>query len=233
MAKTNIPQAANVNEGAVQIQESFFLKNIKTILVAVVAIIVVFAGIFLYKEYVSVPNEVKASTEIAKAQMIYSDALQSGDSLTYVLALNGDTLGTKGFLAVADEFGGTEAGNLANLYAGLCYVGLNKWEEAKTYIEKYDGAGDLMVCHAANGALGNVYAHLGDLDKAVSLLKDAARSADNLTLSPKFLIQAGEILESQGKKDEAAELYKEVKNKYPQSIYGRSIDKYIERASVK
>ena len=54
--------------------------------------------------------------------------------------------------------------------------------------------------------------------------------ADNNSLSPTFLIQAGEILESQGKKAEALELYKEVKEKYFNSMQYQTIDKYIERA---
>ena len=57
--------------------------------------------------------------------------------------------------------------------------------------------------------------------------------ADNNSLSPTFLIQAGEILESQGKKSEALELYKEVKEKYFNSMQYQTIDAYIERASVK
>jgi hypothetical protein len=50
-------------------------------------------------------------------------------------------------------------------------------------------------------------------------------------LSPTFLIQAGEILESQGKKAEALELYKQVKEKYFNSMQYQTIDEYIERAS--
>ena len=42
-----------------------------------------------------------------------------------------------------------------------------------------------------------------------------------------------EILESQGKKDEALELYKEIKQKYFNSMQYQEIDKYIERASTK
>ena len=125
----------------------------------------------------------------------------------------------------------TYAGNLANLYAGLCYANLGKWNEAAQYIEKFDSKGDMMISPAAEGALGNVYAHLNQLDKAVSHLKNAAEKADNNSLSPSFLIQAGEILESQGKAEEALKLYQQVKTKYFNSMQYQSIDKYIERVT--
>lgn len=71
-------------------------------------------------------------------------------------------------------------------------------------------------------------------------LKKAADKADNEALSPEYLIQAGLVLENQGKKAEANELYERVKKDYPQSRYSQSIpqngvatspeiDKYIER----
>ena len=134
-------------------------------------------------------------------------------------------------LKIASEYSSTDAGNLANLYAGLCYASLGKWNEAAQYIEKFDAKGDMMISPAAEGALGNVYAHLNQLDKAVSHLKSAAEKADNNSLSPTFLIQAGEILESQGKADEALKLYQTVKTKYFNSFQYQSIDKYIERVS--
>jgi predicted negative regulator of RcsB-dependent stress response len=100
-------------------------------------------------------------------------------------------------------------------------------------LEAYDGADDAMVSPAAEGALGNAYAHLNQLDKAVSHLKKAAEMADNNSLSPTFLIQAGEILESQGKNDEALKLYQTVKEKYFNSMQSQTIDSYIERVSNK
>lgn len=57
------------------------------------------------------------------------------------------------------------------------------------FLEEYDGADDQMISPAAEGALGNAYAHLNQLDKAVSHLKKAAEKADNNSLSPTFLIQ--------------------------------------------
>ncbi len=205
--------------------EAFFLKYQKQIIAAVVALVVIIGGWSLYQTYVAGPKAVKANTALAKGQEYFANA-------RFDQALMGDSTGFPGFVKLAAELGG-DAGNLANLYAGLSYAQLNKWQEAANYIEKFDGCDDQMISPAVTGALGNVYAHLNQLDKAVSLLKKAADAADNNSLSPTFLIQAGEILESQGKKDEALKLYQTIKDKYFNSMAYQTIDAYIERASAK
>jgi TolA-binding protein len=55
---------------------------------------------------------------------------------------------------------------------------------------------------------------MGQLDKAAATLIKAANRANSLSLSPIYLIQAGQIFEKQGKNAEAVEAYKQVKNKY-------------------
>ena len=227
MAKTtNQQQAAPTMEETLNQSEAFFLKYKKAIIGVVIALVVIIAGVVLYKTYVSGPNEIKASTAIAKGQEYFA-------ANNFEMALNGDSASFKGFAKLADEYSSTAAGNLANLYAGLCYAKLDKWEDAVKYLEKYDGADDQMISPAAEGALGNAYAHLNQLDNAVSHLKKAAEKADNNSLSPTFLIQAGEILESQGKNDEALKLYQTVKEKYFNSMASQTIDAYIERVSAK
>ena len=127
---------------------------------------------------------------------------------------------------------------MANLYAGLCYANLNKWSDAVKYLEAYSTSDDAMVSPASQAALGNAYAHVNRLDDAVNALKKAASMADskadentNNSLSPTFLIQAGEILESQGKKNEALQIYQDIKKKYVNAPINQEIDKYIERVS--
>ena len=132
---------------------------------------------------------------------------------------------------MADEFGSTKAGNLAHLYAGICYAQTEKWEEAKAELEAFDTQDDAMVSPAALGLLGNVYANLGQNDKAIEYLLKAAKKADNNSLSPTFLIQAGELYEAQGKPEKALECYNEIKTKYVNSMAYQEIDKYIERVS--
>ena len=214
MANINEQEGALGFEETLNKSEAFFLKYKKAIIVGVLAAIVVVAGVVVYKQYVSAPREDKASTALAKGQEYFQQEL-------FEKALNGDGAGYTGFVKVADDFSNTDAGNLANLYAGLCYAQLGKWTEAAKYLEQYDAQDDKMISPAAEGALGN----------AVNHLKNAAKKADNNSLSPTFLIQAGEILESQGKASEALELYKEVKEKYMYSMQYQTIDKYIERAS--
>lgn len=224
MANVNEQQGALNVEETLNKSEAFFLKYKKAIIYGVLAVIVVIAGVIVYNQYVSAPREDKASTALAKGQEYFQQDL-------YEKALNGDGAGYAGFVKVASDYSSTEAGNLANLYAGLCYAGLGKWNEAAKYLEEFDTKDDQMISPAAEGALGNAYAHLNQLDKAVSHLKNAAKNADNNSLSPTFLIQAGEILESQGKAAEALELYKEIKEKYVYSMQYQTIDKYIERAT--
>lgn len=56
--------------------------------------------------------------------------------------------------------GSTDAGNLAQLYIGLCQANLGKWQEAVNALESFSGKGDAMISPAAEGALGNAYANL-------------------------------------------------------------------------
>ena len=214
-------------------REAFFMKYKKAILIAVAAIIVVIAGVFLYISQISGPREEKASTALSKGQTYFNNEM-------FEQAVNGDGAGFVGFAKLADEYSGTKAGNLANLYAGLCYANLGKWAEAQKSLDAFSTEGDQMISPASQAALGDAYAHLNQLDKAVDAFKKAADMADskaeddaNNSLSPIFLIKAGEVLESQGKKDESLKIYQDIKKKYVNSMLVQSaeIDKYIERAS--
>ena len=86
-----------------------------------------------------------------------------------------------------------------------------------------------MITPAVKGMLGECYANLGEIDKAIDTFKKAANMAKNNSISPHYLIETGILLESQGKKAEALKLYQEVKEKYINSMYYQEIDKYIER----
>ncbi len=232
MAKKIANASAPETQPALNKHEDFILKYKNLLIGAVVALIVIVAGIIIYNNYKASKLE-QAQTAMQVPELAMQMAMSSFSEKDFAVALNGDSTGTKGFLQIADEYSSTKAGNLANLYAGLCYAQMEKWQEAISFIEKFDAKDDQMISPAALGALGNAYAHVDQLDKAVETLKKAAEKADNNSLSPTFLVQAGEILESQGKKEEALKLYQTVKDKYFNSMSYQTIDAYIERASAK
>ena len=229
----NLKEQKGTVEETLSQKEAVFMKHKKAISAAIVVVILIIAGVLSYETYISGPREQEASTALAKGQDYFANQ-------QYEIALKGDSTGFRGLLNIASDYSSTDAGNLANLYAGLCYANLDKWNDAVKYLEKYSPADDEMISPAATAALGNAYAHIKQPDKAVEYLKKAASMADseaegnaNNSLSPTFLIQAGEILESQNKKDEALKIYQDIKKKYVNSpVYGE-IDKYIERVSVK
>jgi len=213
----------NVEDALTQ-SEAFLIKYKNAIIGGVVAVIIIVAGFIMYKNLYAEPREEKAQAALFKGQEYFEqDAFEQ--------ALNGDSIGYAGFLKVADDYSGTKAANLAKAYVGICYAQLGKYEDAVKMLDSFDGS-DQMVAPAILGATGNCYAQLGQLDKAASTLLSAADKADNNTLSPIFLLQAGEILVKQGKYDDAVNAYTKIKDKYFQSYQAMDIDKYIEQAKL-
>lgn len=213
----------NVEDALTQ-SEAFLIKYKNAIIGGVVAVIIIVAGFIMYKNLYAEPREEKAQAALFKGQEYFEQD-------AYEQALNGDSIGYVGFLKVADEYSGTKAANLAKAYAGICYAQLGKYDEAVKMLDSFNG-GDQMVAPAILGATGNCYAQLGQLDKAASTLLSAADKADNNSLSPIFLMQAGEILVKQGKYDDAVNAYTKIKDKYFQSYQAMDIDKYIEQAKL-
>ena len=213
----------NVEDALTQ-SEAFLIKYKNAIIGGVVAVIIIVAGFIMYKNLYAEPREEKAQAALFKGQEYFEqDAFEQ--------ALNGDSIGYAGFLKVADDYSGTKAANLAKAYAGICYAQLGKYEDAVKMLDGFDGS-DQMVAPAILGAAGNCYAQLGQLDKAASTLLSAADKADNNTLSPIFLLQAGEILVKSGKYDDVVNSYTKIKDKYFQSYQAMDIDKYIEQAKL-
>ncbi len=219
--KKNTPNGAEVDQAA---QQGFIQRKIKSLGIGLGIVLVVVLACVLASNIIS-----KRSQKAAEALYPCEQYFLQGN---YDMALNGDGQTCEGFLGVAGSYGSTKSGNLAKLYAGICQAQLGNWEEAKANLEKFSSKNDEMISPAALGALGNVYAQLGDNEKAASTLVKAAKKADNNVLSPLYLVQAGEIFESMGKQDKALELYEQVKDNYRASMQGQEIDKYIERAKL-
>ena len=225
MAEKNHTQDPLDLEEAMSSSEAFIIKYKNKFLAGIAAIVIVVGGVLGYQHFISEPNEKKASEALFRGEQYFM-------ADNYLYALNGDSLGYEGFVKVADKFSGTDAGKLANAYAGICYAQLGEYENAVKFLDKFS-ADDHLVNPALMGTMGNCYIQLGQLDKGAATFMKAADKANSHSLSPIYLIQAGQVYEKLGKKSEALNAYKAVKEKYFNSYQAMDIDKYIERASVK
>ena len=225
MAEKNHTQDPLDLEEAMSSSEAFIIKYKNKFLAGIAAIVIVVGGVLGYQNFISEPNEKKASEALYRGEQYFM-------ADNYELALNGDSLGFEGLLKVADKYSGTAAGKLANAYAGLSYAQLGQYEDAVKFLDKFS-ANDQLVSPALMATMGNCYAQLGQYDKAAATLVKAADKANSQALSPIYLIQAGQIYEKLGKNSEAVKAYQTVKEKYPNNYLSMDIEKYIERASVK
>ena len=189
--------------------EAFVLKNKKAITGTVFAIVVIIVAYLGHKHFILEPQNMEASKAMVTA--VYN--FEAGN---YAESLDGDgiNLGTK---AIAEEYGNTDAGNLAKAYAGLALAKMENYEEAIEYLSDFDGD-DAIVAQKVKHALGNCYAHTGNADKALNLILDAANSANNEAVTPFCLRDAAAMYEQQGKTEKAVELYERIKKEYPSCV---------------
>ena len=223
-------QTLDVNETIAK-SEAFIAKYKNKLILALVAVAVVVGGIFAGRHYLKSENE-KGQTQIGLGQRYF----QTGD---WDMALKGEGQ-FKGFEKLAQGSSWVDASNLAKMYTGICYFNKGDFKKAIKWLEDFSPKGDVTISANALAALGNAYASDKQLDKAVTYLKKAADHAKNEALSPTYLLQAGQILESQNKKADANKVYESIKKDYPTSalstpnyqggnVIAPQIDRYIER----
>ncbi len=210
-------------ESALTRTEQFLETNQKLIGIVIGAIVVVAVGYFGLNKFYFEPRQKQAQEQMYVAQNYF-------EKDSFNLALNGDG-SNPGFLDIIDDFGSTKAGNLSNYYAGISYLHMGKYDDAITYLKKFD-TDDILLGPISVGAQGDAQLELGKSDAALDLYTQAYKMNENELTTPIYMLKAGELLEGT-KQDEALKLYETIKLKYPETTEGRSIDKYIARVKAK
>ena len=190
--------------------------NLLTWIVCGIAVVVM--GVIAINNYVIKPHAQEASNENAKAAAYF----MAGD---FDKALNGDDAECIGFAAIADEYKHYQQGELAALYAGICYFEKGEYEEAAKYLKRFD-ADDVNIDPAAHQLLGDAYVELQEYGKAAKAFEAAAESGNEL-IAPMSLKKAGLVYMHEGQKAKALKAFQAIKENYPSSAEAQDIDKYI------
>ncbi len=201
--------------------EQFYNENKKTIWGCIIAAAVIALGVLAYNQFYLKPKKAEAQEQMYPAEA----AFRQGN---FDLALNGDG-NNYGFAQVIDEYG-AKAGKAVYFYAGVCALQQQNYEEALGYLKKYNGK-DPILAARAQACIGDAYVGLQKYSEAVAQFEKAAGLSDNM-FAAEYLLKAAVACEELGNKDKALKLYETIKDKYPQSIEGYDIDKYINRIKI-
>jgi tetratricopeptide (TPR) repeat protein len=211
--------------------EQWIEKNSKPLLSGLVVLVLVFLSFLGYTKYISEPNEIEASNELAFPRKFYDQASKAGSGIDSLLILGLEGAdGNYGFLDIATAYSGTNAGNLANYYAGVSYLEMKQYDKAISYLEKFD-SNDEMLGPVALGAVGDAFADINQAKQALEYYEKAANKKDNEFTAPLFLYKAGITamqLENFGK---ATSLFTSIKENYPNSDQAKDVEKLINAAS--
>lgn len=208
----------NVGE-IVSNSEKFIEKNKKIITIVIAAIVLGIAAYFLYQSFVVEPREKRVQEELFAAQKYFEQE-------DFKKALEGDGKHA-GLISLIEEYGSTKGGSLANFYAGNIYLRQGEYKKAIKHLSAYKGE-DKILAQQTKALIGDAYVELGQLDKAISNYKDAAKS-NNVMTTPFILLKLGQVYEMQKNNAEALNCYKRIKTEFPASQEYREIEKYISR----
>lgn len=210
--------------GGITKAEKFFEENRKSITVIFVSLFVIVGGYFAYLYFYLQPREQEAQQEVFWAQQYFEQ-----DSLRLALRGDGEHYG---FLDVADQYSGTKAGNLANYYAGICYLNQGDFEKAIALLDEFD-SNDPILSVISEGAIGDAFLELEQPKEALEYYKRAVSGQKNAFIVPFYLLKAGMLAEQNGDLKAALGFYTRIKKDFPESREANEIEKYIARVEAK
>ena len=206
--------------------EQWIEKNSKPLFYGLVLVAVIILGYLGYNKYVIEPTEKEAANELSFPRKHFNEANTVSIGVDSLLNLGLDGAdGKYGFVDIANTYGGTEAGNLANYYAGLSYLKLKKYDKAVEYLSKFS-SDDIGIGPVALGAIGDAFADINQFNDAVDYYLKATKKVNNYT-TPLFLFKAGQLSMNLKNYSQALTLFKRIKSEFPTSYQAGEIDKYI------
>ncbi len=214
-SKDLLENAEVIQEKLVNV-ETWLEKNPKTAIGITAAILLVVGAFFGYRYYLGNQDT------LAQKDMFQAVHYFEADSLN--LALNGDG-NNLGFLQIIEDYGMTDAGNLANYYTGFIYLKQGKYPLAIFHLEDFS-SDDLLVQARAYSLMGDAYMEQKDLENAAKYYSKAAGYKPNKEFTPAYLMKAGLAYEKLNNNGKAIEVYQTIIDKYWESAEFQNAKKF-------
>jgi len=220
-----------LDQGASRTEE-WVAKNQKYIFIIVGLAAAIILGYLGYNKFIQEPKESEAMNEMFTAQQYFDQAVTNTvqkDSL-FNLSLNGGE-GKYGMLDVISQYGGTNAGNLANYYAGMAYLNMKDYQNAITFLSDFSG-NDEVLGPMATGGIGDSFVQLNQKEDALGYYVKAAKMTTNSYTTPMYLYKAGIIALELGQNAKALQYFNRIKDEFSTSTEASNIDVFIGKAEA-
>ena len=240
--KTKVEKQQSIEEGSTTAEvfntldenvsktEQWVAANQKYIFILVGLAAVLDLGFLGFDKYVQQPKESQAMNDMYSAQKYFDEAVATAQDSLFTLSLNGAE-GKYGMLDIADTYSGTNAGNLANYYAGMAYLNMKDYVNAIEYLNAFESTDDVLG-PIAKGGIGDAFVQLEQLEDAYDYYVQAANTKTNNYTTPMYLYKAGGLGLKLDKNSKALEYFKTIKADFPESTEAKDIDVFIGKAQA-
>ena len=147
-------------------------KTITGGLIALIAAVVVAAGLFWYHEH----RSALASDQLGRALVTYNApvGMPSTDKqmISFKTVAERATAAKQDFYRISNEFGSTRSGQMAHYFAALCESDLGNYKVAEDQLKVVANSRDAEVASLAKLALGSVYRSENKDSDAVAVFKE-------------------------------------------------------------
>lgn len=201
----------------------YFDENRKLVYAAIAGLLFIILAIVGYVLY--------QNKQSAEAEELLASVVGLYEAGSYQEALEG-TAETIGLLEIAEDYGRTQAGNLAHFYAADALYNLGEYDRALQHFQAFDRVEGFLGASALAGE-GAVYENMGEYARAADRYLAAARFYENELTTPRYLLSAGRSFEAAGSYENARQAYERIRDEYPNSNLASQIDVYIARAAAK
>ena len=147
-------------------------------------------------------------------------------------AKDSTNLAIEEFETAVNQYDGKIGGEVAQFLLGRQYMEQGDFEAA------LEELGSVKVKDTYLSAMvvklqADCYSELKDYEKAANLYLEAAEINPNENTTPEVLFAAGQCAEAINNFEKALECYQKIKDEYPSTSKGMSIEKYIARVEFK
>ncbi|MEQ8303228.1 MAG: tetratricopeptide repeat protein [Cyclobacteriaceae bacterium] len=184
--------------------EHWIEENPKIVIGVIAAVVLIVGGYFGFRYFIN------SQERIAQSEMFQAVHYFEADSMDLALKGDGNNLG---FEQIIDDFGMTDAANLANYYAGAICLKQGKYQLAIYYFEDFS-SDDVLIQPRAYSLMGDAYMELKDFENAAKYYGKASTYNPNKFFTPSYLMKEALAYEKLNQNDKAIKVYQRVIDEY-------------------